>query len=210
MNNHRLFKLTVLAMVVLLVVAAIVPWRSLAARPPQASVGGVVGPHDPARIAASAPADPVEGGPAFQMVNAFQFRSAFPNRTWDYFNGELFNPGPEDNFYEAALSLPNNVTITGMVVYFYDNSAQDLIVGLWRFDPSTGNSVEMATVASSDAQDQYRNAADTSIIEPTVDQQSYSYVIEVGMYAGNNTLRLAGVRIDYGYAVQLPIVTKNH
>jgi hypothetical protein len=68
----------------------------------------------------------------------------------------------------------------------------------------------LATVASSGAQDQYRNAADTSIIEPAVDQQSYSYIIEAGMNAGDSTLRLAGVRIDYGYEVQLPFVTNNH
>ena len=78
------------------------------------------------------------------MVNAFQFRPAFPNGTWDYFNGELINPGPEDNFYEAALSLPDNITITKMVVYFYDNSDEDLVVGLWRVDPSTGNWLVMA------------------------------------------------------------------
>jgi hypothetical protein len=206
MNNHRLFKLTVLTIVVLLAAPAAVPWRSLAAIPVQDPVG----PCDPARMAATAPDPPVPGGPGFQMMNPYQFRSAFPNRTWDYFNGELFNPGPEDNFYEAALLLPNNVTITKMVVYFYDNSDKDLLVGLWRFDPSTGNNVELATVASSGAQDQYRNAADTSIIEPAVDQQSYSYIIEAGMNAGDSTLRLAGVRIDYGYEVQLPFVTNNH
>jgi len=189
MNNHRLLKLTVLAVVTLLAVALAVPWHSLAA---------------PALV------PPVPGGPGFQMVNAFQFRSAWPSRTWDYFNGELFNPGPEDNFYEAAMSLPDNITITGMVVYFYDNSAQDLVAALWRFDPATGDNLEMATVWSSDAQDQYRNLADTSIIEPVIDQQRYSYVIEVGMLAGSyNTLRLAGVRIDYGYNSQLPIVEKN-
>jgi len=144
------------------------------------------------------------------MVNAFQFRSAFPDRTWDYFEGELFNPGPVDNFYEAPLSLPNRVMITKMVVYFYDNSAQDLLVGLWRIDPSTGNQLQMATVASLDAQDQHRNAVDTSINEPLVDQQSYSYIIEVGMYAGSfNALRLAAVRIDYAYEVSLPSVANN-
>jgi len=199
-----------LALFLLLAAASALTWRSLAAPLGQEMVGGVVEPHDPARTPAPALEAPVPGGPGFQMVSPFQFRTAFPAGTWDYFNGELNNPGPQDNFYEAALSLPDNITITGMVVYFYDNSDQDFVVALWRFDPSTGNSVEMATVASADAQDQYRNAADTSITEPAVDQQTYSYVIEVGMPPQFNALRLAGVRIDYARGVDLPLVTKNH
>jgi hypothetical protein len=209
MMNHKFSLRLIVSLVVLLVTAPAVTWRSSAALPDQDSMRGLLVEGDPDRIVTLAPQAPVPGGPGFQMVNAFQFRSAWQDRTWDYFNGELFNPGPVDNFYEAALSIPNKVTITGMVVYFYDNSTLDLLVGLWRTDPSTGNQLEMATVASSGAQDQYRNAADTSIIEPVVDQQSYSYVIEVGMYSGDNTLRLAAVRIDYGYGVNLPAVTNN-
>ena len=68
----------------------------------------------------------------------------------------------------------------------------------------------MATVWSNSKEDSYRNLADTSIIEPVIDQQSYSYVIEVGMPAGSfNTLRLAGVRIDYSYDSYQPLIEKN-
>jgi hypothetical protein len=110
-SRHLLVLL--LAIVVLLAVAAAVPWRWLAAVPAQAPVG----PRDPARMAAPAPASaPVPGGPKFLMVNAFQFRPAFPNRNWDFYNGELNNPGPEDNFFEAALSLPDHIKVTKMVV----------------------------------------------------------------------------------------------
>jgi hypothetical protein len=210
MNNQRFFKLTVLAIVVLLSTASAVTWRSSAAQLVHDSVDGMVGPRDPERIAAPAPEAPVPGGPGFQMVNAYQFRPYLPDLTGNYYNDELINPGLADKFYQAALSLPNNITITKVVVYFYDNVPQDLVVALWRFDPSTGNHLEMATVASSDAQDQYRNAADTSIIEPAVDQQSYSYYVEAGMPPAGNTLRLAAVRIDYGNEVLLPFVTKDH
>jgi hypothetical protein len=188
MNIHQLFKITTLAIVVLLAVTAAVPWRTQAA---------------------PAPAAPVPGGPGFQMVNAYQFRPAFPASTWDYFEGELNNPGPQDSFYEAALSLPNNITITGVVVYFYDNSEKDLAVGLWRIDPSTGDWIPLAEVGSSGAQDLRRNVADTSIDVPLIDQQNYSYTVEVYIPAAFNTLRLAAVRIDYAYAVHLPLVTKN-
>jgi hypothetical protein len=195
MNNDRRFKPAGLAIVVLLAAAAIVTSGS-AATPPGPNVAG---PRNPAMAAAPDPDAPVPGGPDFQMVNPFQFRPAFPDCGWEYNNGELDNPGPRDCFYEAALTLPNNVTITKMVVYFYDNYESDLLVGLWRVDPSTGTWVAMAEIASEGAQDQYRNVADKSIIEPVVDQRSYSYVVEVGMPAAFNTLRLAGVRIDYAY-----------
>ena len=182
MNSHRLFKLTVLAVLALLAAVAAVPWRSLAA---------------------SATAAPVPGGPKFLMVDATQFRAWRPETAAYLSNDELINPGSEGNFYQAGLSLPDNIKITKMVVYFYDNreldDQDDLVVALWRFDPSTGDHVEMATVASSGAQDQYRNAADTSIIEPAVDQQRYSYYVEVGMPPAGDTLRVAAVRIDYRY-----------
>ena len=55
----------------------------------------------------------------------------------------------------------------------------------------------MAEVASSGAQDQYRNVTDPTIIKPAVDQQKYSYLVEVGMPPAFSNLRLAGVRIDY-------------
>jgi hypothetical protein len=196
MNKVRLLKLSVLAIVVLpaVLVAAGVPWRSLAAQLGQ----GPVGPRDPGKLAAPGlTVAPVPGGPRFLMVNASQFRSAFPERGWEFNNGELDNPGPGDNFYEAALTLPDNVKIIRVVVYFYDNSEQDLVAGLWRSDPTTGNWTALAELASSGAQDAYRHVIDTSIVEPLVDQQRYSYVMEVGMPPAFNTLRLAAVRIDY-------------
>ena len=176
MFNQRLFKLTVLAIIVLLAAATAIPWRSLAA---------------------SASGAPPPGNLQYQMVNAYQFRPYIPVSTGYYFNDELANPGPEGMFYQAALTLPDNITIRKMVVYFNDNSEQDLVVALWRFDPSTGSHLEMATVTSAGAQDQYLTAADQSIIEPAVNQKSYSYYIEVGMPPAGSALRVAAVRIDY-------------
>lgn len=158
-----------------------------------------------------APSAPVPGGPGFLMVNPFQFVSAFADRSWSQDNGQLFNPGPEDNFYEAALTLPNRVTITQMVLYYYDNSSKDLLASLWRIDPSIAGSeswTEMATVGTLNALDQMQYGTDTSINTAVIDQQNYSYVVEVGIPAGDNTLRLAGVRIDYVYPVMMPAVMK--
>ena len=55
------------------------------------------------------------------------------------------------------------------------------------------------TLLSWGTEDQYRNVTDTSIIEPAVDQQRYSYLVEVGIPPVYADLRLAGVRIDYSY-----------
>jgi hypothetical protein len=202
MKNYRKLIRTILAIGLLFAVALAVPWRALAAQLAQVAAG----PRVPARIVASAQAEPVPGGPAFQMVNALQFRPATPDLLVHYFNDELVNPGQVGNFYQAALTIPNKIAITKMVVYFYDNSQADFVVALWRFDPSTGDHLEMATVASSDAQAQYRNVEDVTILEPLIDQQRYSYYIEVGMPSAGSSLRVAAVRLDYGFPTSLPIV----
>jgi hypothetical protein len=205
MNNNRRFKPGVLAIVVLLVATAAVTSGS-AATPPGPNGAG---PRNLAVAAAPDLAVPVPGGPDFLMVNPYQFRPAFADCGWEYNNGELDNPGPRDCFYEAALTLPNDVTITRMVAYFYDNQEQDVLVGLWRVNPSTGEWSAMAGIASEGAQDQYRNAVDKSIVEPVIDQRSYSYLVEVGMPAAFNALRLAGVRIDYAYKPNRPHVSSD-
>jgi hypothetical protein len=174
MSTHRLLKIIAVAVVMLFAGALVIPWHS---------------------SAASALAAPVQGGPKFQMVNTYQFHSAIAAA--DYFNDELINNSLEDRFYQAALSLPDNIKINRLVVYFSDDSEQDLIVALWRFDPSTGEHLEMATVSSWGTQGQYLHSADSSIIEPVVNQQKYSYYIEVGMPPAGSALRVAAVRIDY-------------
>jgi hypothetical protein len=194
MHTDRLIKITVLTIILMLFAAAIAPWHSSAAQLPQKPIGA----RNPDRMFASAPPPvTVPGGPKFLMVNPFQFRPAFPSGTSDYFNGELNNPGPEGTFYEAALTLPENVRITKMVVYFYDNNDQDLLVGLWRIDPTTGAWQALAETASFGTSDEYRNVSDTSIINPLIDQQRYSYLVEVGIPPAFNMLRLVAVRIDY-------------
>jgi hypothetical protein len=176
MHKHRLLKLSAIAVMLLLTGALVIPWQL---------------------SAASALAAPVPGGPKFQMVSAYQFHCATADHSGDYSNDELINNGQEGRFYQAALSLPDNIKINKMIVYFSDNSEQDIIVALWRFDPSNGEHLEMATVSSWGTQGQYLHAADTSVTEPILNQQRYSYYIEVGMPPAGDALRLAAVRIDY-------------
>ena len=177
MNNHRLFKFTVLALVIVIAAGSVVSLRTLAA---------------------SVMPAPPRDGPKFLMVNLHQFDCDIADPYGAFFNDELINNGPELRFYQAALTLPDNIKINKMVVYFTDNNnEQDLIVALWRFDPATGSHLEMATVGSWGTQGQYLIGVDPSIIEPTITQQRYSYYLEVAMPPGGDTLRVSGVRIDY-------------
>ena len=181
MNSHRFLKLRIVA-VILFTTALLIPVHSFSA-------------------SAALPAIP--GGPKFQMVNAHQFIPYRPETTTYVWNDELVNPGSEDNFNQAALSLPDHIKINKMVVYFYDNNPdKGFCAALWRFDPATGDHLALAELCTidGDALDQYRTAVDTSIVEPWVDQQRYSYYLEVFVQPAGDTVRIGAVRIDYrGY-----------
>jgi hypothetical protein len=181
MKKHLILKLRVAAVMLLLIVALAVPWNSLAAPAYEATVSG---------------------GPKFFMVNAIQFRPYRPEIDPYTWNDELSNPGTEDNFYQAALTLPDNIKINKMVVYFYDknpNPSKGFCAALWRFDPSTGDHAAMAELCTidGDGQDKYRTIVDTSINEPLINQQRFSYYIEVSMNPAFYDVRVAAVRLDY-------------
>jgi hypothetical protein len=191
MNRNCRLLLVVTAVVVLLLAASVLTWRSAAAPALQ---------------------EPVPGGPGFVMLNPYAFRAWSPTSQWAYHNSwQLYNPSGESQFYMMSLSLPDNVTITKMVVYFYDNSAADLTVWLYREHPATGDDVLMAYATSTGAQAEYRNESDSEINAPAIDQQSYSYTCEVSLPGGVGTdLRLTGVRIDYAYSAKMPLVVNDH
>lgn len=207
MNLSRRLAVVLTAAAVLLVAGSVLVWRPAAAPAAQApSPAGLAGQGNPA---AAAPDAPVPGGPAFQMVSAFQFKPRWSSNAWDYQGLDLYNPGPGTSYFDASFSLPNNVVITGLVVYYYDNtSAHDLTVWLYRGDVATGAFDFMADVSTSGAVEQYRNASDTTINLAGVDQQSYSYLMTVEIPGAGSSLRLTGVRIDYAYGLSLPLVLR--
>jgi hypothetical protein len=207
MNRTRRILLVITVAAGLLAAASALTWRSVAAPAAQEPVpGGRERQGDPA--AASAPQAPVPGGPAFVMLDPCAFRPMYPTTEWDYYEDwQLYNPGAYTSGYLANLVLPNNVTITQMVVYFYDNFTDgQIIVHLYRNDPASASWVDVATVVTAGAQPQYRSSAQTSITQPVVDQQSYTYSLSVGIAPGGNQLRLTGIRIDYAYATNLPLI----
>lgn len=209
MNSSRRLVLVLTVAALLLAAGSALAWRSAAA--PAAQAPPPAGLARQGHPAASAPAAPVPGGPAFQMISAFQFKPRWMGTTWDYQGLDLFNPGPNTSYLDASFSLPDNVIITGLILYYYDNSGSDLTVWLYRGDVATGAFEFMADVSTSGAQPQYRNAADTSIDLPTVEQQTYSYLVTVEIPAAGSSLRLIGVRIDYYvYGVSMPLALRNH
>ena len=209
MKRKRVVQLALLATVVLLGVASAMTWRSLAA-PPDGEQGGLgaLSGSPSARAAAAAPAAPVPGGPGFYAQSSLHFRPYLPLYEYDYAGTDLYNPGTGTGYYEAPLALPNGATITKLVVYYWDNSATlDLTGQLYRVAFDGTGAAPMAVVSSSGYSAVYSYAETASIVNPVVDQQSYSYLLELTLPPSLD-LRLVGMRIDYAYAVSLPIMMK--
>jgi hypothetical protein len=153
----------------------------------------------------------VPGGPGFIMVHPTAFIPV--NSTLEYqigVGGYLYNPGSINSYYEAAVNLPHGAKVTKVVVYYLDNSSTDDIwVGLAAIGMDIPDLSIMASLASTGADTTNRVMEDTTITLDTIDNQSYAYWIEVGIPGGQSTnLQIRGIRIDYSYPVNLPLVNK--
>ncbi len=210
MNRNRRLLFAITVVLLMLAAGAAPTWRSMAALPE----GGVTGPPDPTRAAgpapaAAAPQAPVPGGPGFYAANAVAFRPLSSSYLWAYYQLELYNPGAAAAEYDLSVSLPDNVTITQFVAYYYDGStAYDLQSTLVRCPLAGGPCTQMALVDSSGVPS-YSYAATSSIAHADVDQQNYAYVVDLYLPPGGDSLTLASVRIDYGYSVTAPLVLRN-
>lgn len=206
MDRTRRRVLTALATVVLLVTASAVAARWVAARPGDGPSGGLGGSGSPPQVAA--PAVPVPGGPGFYAQSPLLFRPYSPTYEYAYLGAQLSNPGTATGWYEGALSVPNGATVTRLLVYYYDNHATLYLKGtLMRVGLDVGDVTPMAEASSPGGSAGYGYAETVSIAAPVIDQQSYAYVVEVQL-PPTSEVRLVGVRIDYAYAVSLPLVTK--
>ncbi|MBN1641168.1 MAG: hypothetical protein JXA09_08025, partial [Anaerolineae bacterium] len=98
----------------------------------------------------------------------------------------------------APVHLPHGAVVTAFTVYYYDNSASDMTVYLYRLDLGKGGYASMASVATSGASTYYRNGTDTSIGNPTVDNTAYSYHVYANCSSWNgNYLRIMGAVVRY-------------
>jgi|LSQX01.3.fsa_nt_gb hypothetical protein len=146
----------------------------------------------------------VPGGPGFIMINPFQFRPRSPSDSWEYISSFLYNPSNEYSSLVAPLNLPHGATITKVTLYYLDNTSSNM--GLYLVREEANDKVYMAYTSSNNSS---KNASDSSINSPIVDNQSYSYYLMLGIDAGWGTdLLLTNVRIDYAYNSNLPLINK--
>jgi hypothetical protein len=203
MHRYSRLKLAAIAIIVLVAAASAVAWRSVAAQPAEDPKGSLRKPSNAAELSALVP-----GGPGFYAISAFEFTPPITNWAWLYEGPELC-ANTEPRTFDAPVSLPNGATVTKLIVYFWDSSAHDLTLTLYGL-PFDGSAVEHMAVASASSSTGYGFAESTEIFSPVIDQQANAYYVEVFFPSGGCDLRLRGVRIDYTYQTNLPVVTNQY
>lgn len=144
------------------------------------------------------------------MLNPLQFRSYYSTGEWNYIDVDLYNPSISGGYYEAALTLPHGATITKVVLYSLDQDTKDIKLDMFVCRVAASDSCNvMASIVSDGTAIAYRYFSETVINYPIVDNQIYSYFVEVSIPGGaGQNLRLSAVRIDYDYPAYLPVVTR--
>jgi hypothetical protein len=167
-------------------------------------------------IAGGEPANPeggsiVPGGPGFVSLSAAAFTPYEADYEVYFYGTNIYNPNPAfDAKYVAPISLPNGATITKFVAFYVDNSTGGDISATLKeapFNSDVGNWI--ATVSSSGNYPVYRSSSVEPINTPVIDQQQYSYYIEVVLPPSPNIdVKFSGVRVDYSYPSMLPLIKK--
>lgn len=152
----------------------------------------------------------VPGGPGFIMIHPMAF---FPLNTNGEravgYGGALYNPGPVEELYGTALNLPHGATISKIVVYFTDNSPETLQIRMGTINPEVVYETVIGEVTSTGEDPNPRVLEDTSILMNVVDNQNFGYILVVSLPGGQGmNINLGGVRIDYSYPVNLPLIKK--
>jgi hypothetical protein len=155
------------------------------------------------------PDAPVPGGPGFYSQSAFAFRPYPDQNVPYYFSGRtLFNTDTASHSYEAMVSLPQGATITKFVVWYRDNNpSADIWAAISRAAIDDSSVGQIARVDSSGAVAGVGYGEDTTITDPTVDMQSYTYWVETYLPPSSGA-GIVSFRIDYSYSGYLPLVTK--
>ncbi len=151
----------------------------------------------------------VPGGPGFIMVHPAAF---FPETTSGQrafgMGGILYNPGVGSEFYITAVDLPHGAMINKIVLYYKDSTIETLEVVLARFGHEEGVTV-MARVESVGSNVSPQIGEETTILANAVDNQRYGYFMELFLPGGfGSNMHIRGVRIDYSYPVNLPLINK--
>jgi len=144
----------------------------------------------------------------YMFVNASSFVPVNSNMIYAYNSGCIYHTGGL-SLADYSLQLPQGAIITAMRLYFYDNSAEDASVSLYRC-PGTG-SCTSSELAKSSGTPGFSSAEVTA--SRTVDNSSEALVLRLSYAdAVDSNLRICGVRIQYEYnpfsALFLPVVTR--
>jgi hypothetical protein len=141
-----------------------------------------------------------------EHVTSISSEGFFPTSNVDYQNGGgqggAWMPAGSDGIMAASVQLPDGATVTKFRVYFYDNSAQDLVISLKSQGLMWGGYGTIAEVTTSGAADAYSFLETTSISSPVIDNINTGYLIWV--YPHNTwdsfNLRVKGASIYYTLA----------
>lgn len=136
-----------------------------------------------------------------------------PHTHYLMIGGEGFQPGSDVAYFNtygngganivsgsgalvAPVHLPQGAVVTALQIFFYDNSASDLSVTLYRLN-MTGGNAGLASVTSSGVPG-YANITDTTISLATIDNTFYSYHIYAYCSSWDSSnLRIMGALITY-------------
>ena len=123
--------------------------------------------------------------------------------------GALLNPGSFYGYYFTAVNLPHGATINKVVLYYFDNASDNIVLNLNAINLDVTAILPLASVTTIGAPPLSGVIEDTTITEHTIDNQSYAYWVEVQIPAGYGTnLTIRGIRIDYSYQVNLSLINK--
>jgi hypothetical protein len=152
---------------------------------------------------------PVPGGPGFISIGNVSFQPHPPSVQYGYINGRLYNNNGSPASFVAPVSLPHGATITQFVLYYVDNDSVNDInawIGYISLEESTVNVMCSITTSggSPDARIMVNNTITTGKV---IDNQSYNYFVSILLPTGS-TSQLSGVRIDYSYPTNLPLIMK--
>ena len=153
---------------------------------------------------------PVPGGPGFVSIGSAEFRSALPSTTYYLPGNRLVNLSGVTGTFFAPVHLPQGATITQFVLYFIDNGTSDIVVFLSSVpldDPTVANTV--AVITTSGASPAPRTlVVNTAPNGNIIDNQSNFYVVTITLPSSGLDYQVGGVRIDYKFPINLPLIMK--
>lgn len=154
----------------------------------------------------------VPGWPGLISVHpsAFEKRSTTGNLVFHNYY-EIYNSSATESLVVAApVYLPQGAKVNKVTMYYYDTNSEGYVRAYLTRVPLGGGLAGFQDLASlvSDTNTGYANFSDNIIAYETIDNATYSYLIDLyfSYPAATTSLRVTGFRIDYEYPSYLPTV----